>query len=157
MGDHYAALWIPWLLVGTVAAVAALAKRRGAPVARRWTTAAGILCAIFLIAFNPLHPLHYLHPYYHDLAAARRAIGCVPKDASMATYDEWFSAVAAQRPRATIDRADGVEYLVYARDFSSDPNQARLWPQIQAEVARGTYRIACRYDDVVTYQVVNAR
>jgi uncharacterized membrane protein len=157
MGDHYAALWIPWLLVGTVAAVAAIAKRRSAPVARRWTATAGVLCALFLIAFNPLHPLHYLHPYYYDLSAARRAIECVPKDASMATYDEWFSAVAAQRPRATIDRAGGVEYLVYARDFSSDPNQARLWPQIQAEVARGSYRIACRYDDVVTYESVDAR
>jgi uncharacterized membrane protein len=156
MGDHYAALWIPWLLIGAAVAVAGLAKRRSARIAGRWTTAAGILCALFLIAFNPLHPLHYLHPYYHDLAAARRAIGCVPKDASMATYDEWFSAVAAQRPRATIDRAGGVEYLVYAADFSSDPNQARLWPQIQAEAAHGRYRIACRYGDVVTYRAVDA-
>jgi len=157
MGDHYAALWIPWLLVGAVVAVAGLEKRRGARIAGRWTTAAGILCALFLIAFNPLHPLHYLHPYYHDLAAARRAIGCVPKDASMATYDEWFSAVAAQRPRATIDRAAGVEYLVYAQDFGSDPNQVRLWPQIQDQLARGRYRIACRNGEVVTYQAVDAR
>lgn len=157
MGDHYAALWIPWLLVGTVFAVAGLAKRRGTRIAARWTTAAGIVCTLFLIAFDPLHPLHYLHPYYHDLAAARRAIACVPKDASMATYDEWFSAVAAQRPRATIDRAGGVQYLVYAADFSSDPNQARLWPRIQAEVARGEYRIACRNGEVVTYEAVGAR
>lgn len=157
MGDHYAALWIPWLLVGSVAAVAALEKRGGTRVARRWTAAAGVLCAIFLIAFDPLHPLHYLHPYYRDLAAARRAIACVPKDASMATYDEWFSAVAAQRPRATIDRASGVEYLVYAADFASDPNQARLWPQIQLEAAQGEYRIACRYGDVVTYEIAGAR
>jgi len=155
MGDHYAALWIPWLLVGTVVAVAGIAKRTSARAGGRWATAAGILCALFLIAFDPLHPLHYLHPYYHDLADARRAIACVPKDASMATYDEWFSAVAAQRPRATIDRADGVEYLVYASDFASDPNQARLWPQIQAELARGRYRVACRRGAVVTYEAVD--
>lgn len=154
MGDHYAALWIPWLLVGTVAAVASIAKRKGAPAGERWTVAAGILCALFLIVFDPLHPLHYLHPYYHDLSDARRAIACVPKDASMATYDEWFSAVAAQRPLATIDRAEGVEYLVYAADFESDPNQARLWPQIQAELARGRYRVACRRGEVVTYEEV---
>jgi uncharacterized membrane protein len=157
MGDHYAALWIPWLLVGTVVAVAAIAKRKDLRAGGRSVTAAGILCALFLIAFDPLHPLHYLHPYYHDLAAARRAIACVPKSASMSTYDEWFSAVAAQRPRATIDRADGVEYLVYAQDFWSDPNQARLWPQIRAQVARGRYRIACRDGEVVTYEAVDAR
>ncbi len=157
MGDHYAALWIPWLLVGTIVAVAALMKHRGARIAGRATTAAIILCAVFLVAFNPLHPLHYLHSYYHDLTDARRAIGCVPKDASMATYDEWFSAVAAQRPRATIDRAAGVQYLVYAADFSSDPNQARLWPQVQSEVSSGRYRIACRYGDVVTYEAAGAQ
>jgi uncharacterized membrane protein len=156
MGDHYAALWIPWLLVATVAAVAALAARRGLSVAGRWTNTAAVLCALFLIAFDPMHPLHYLHPYYHDLSDARRAIACVPRGASMATYDEWFSAVAAQRPRATIDRAAGVQYLVYAADFASDPNQARLWPQIQAEVANGRYRIACRYGAVVAYEAVDA-
>ena len=55
-----------------------------------------------------MHPLHYLHPYYHDLADARRAVACVPQNASMSTYDEWFSAVAADRPLATIDRTGGV-------------------------------------------------
>jgi uncharacterized membrane protein len=157
MGDHYAALWIPWLLVGTLVALASIAKRNGARAGGRWAAAAGILCALFLIAFDPLHPLHYLHPYYHDLSDARRAIACVPKDASMATYDEWFSAVAAQRPRATIDRAGGVEYLVYAADFDSDPNQARIWPQIQSEVASGRYRIACRRGEVVTYEAVDSQ
>jgi len=154
MGDHYAALWIPWLLVATVGGVAALARKKSDGAARRWVAASAILCAVFLIAFDPLHPLHYLHSYYPDLADARRAIGCVPRDASLATYDEWFSAVAAQRPHATIDRAGGVEYLVYARDFSSDPNQARLLPQIDAEVARGRYREVCRFGQVVTYRSV---
>ncbi|MFZ0033109.1 MAG: DUF2079 domain-containing protein [Candidatus Cybelea sp.] len=157
MGDHYAALWIPWLLVATIAGVASLACRAGGRSAARVTLVAGVLCVVFLIAFDPMHPLHYLHPYYHDLGDARRAIGCVPKTASLATYDEWFSAVAAQRPRATIDRADGVQYLVYASDFSSDPNQMRLWPKISREVAGGEYRVACRFGEVVTYEAVDAK
>jgi hypothetical protein len=157
MGDHYAALWIPWLLVATVAGVASLARRAGDRLAGRWTVAAGVLCAVFLLAFDPLHPLHYLHPYYHDLSDARRAIACVPEGASFATYDEWFSAVAAQRPHATIDRTDGVEYLVYAGDFSSDPNQARLWPKISRGVATGAYRVVCRRGQVITYEVVDAK
>jgi uncharacterized membrane protein len=157
MGDHYAALWIPWLLIGTVMAVAAIAHRRSQGVAFRWTTASAVLCVVFLIAFDPMHPLHYLHPYYHDLADARRAIGCVPKDASMATYDEWFSAVAAQRPRATIDRVNGVQYLVYADDFPGAAYQQRLRPEIAQEVARGEYRVVCRYGAVAAYEATDER
>jgi uncharacterized membrane protein len=156
MGDHYAALWIPWLLVATIGGVASIA-RRNAALAGRWTAGAGALCIVFLLAFDPLHPLHYLHPYYHDLTDARRAIACVPKQATMSTYDEWFSAVAAQRPNATIDRTGGVEYLVYADDFPSLAYQQRLRPAIAAEAARGAYRVACRFGNVVTYEAVNGK
>jgi uncharacterized membrane protein len=157
MGDHYAALWIGWLLIASVAGIASLARAGRERAARGWLTTASVICAVFLIAFDPMHPLHYLHPYYHDLADARRAIACVPKDAPFATYDEWFSAVAAQRPNATIDRTSGLEYLVYAQDFTSDPNQARLLPAILQETARGTYRVVCRYGDVLTYEAVHGR
>ncbi len=40
MGDHYAALWIPWLLVATVAGVTKILRRAGARAASRWTAAA---------------------------------------------------------------------------------------------------------------------
>ena len=104
-----------------------------------------------------MHPLHYLHPYYHDLADARRALDCVPKNASVATYDEWFSAVAAQRPRATIDRTKGVDYLVYADDFPGTAYQFRMRPAVAAEVARGEYRAVCRFGDVTAYRAAAAK
>jgi hypothetical protein len=154
MGDHYAALWIPWLLVGALAAVARLERLHGEAAAVSWTTAASALCGFFLIAFNPMHPLHYLHPYYHDLADARRAIACVPENAAMSTYDEWFSAVAAQRPLATIDLSGGVAYLVYAEDFPSASYQFGIRPIVAAKVAIGKYRPICRFGEVTTYQRV---
>ncbi|HYL27521.1 MAG TPA: DUF2079 domain-containing protein [Candidatus Nitrosotalea sp.] len=156
MGDHYAALWIPWLLIAAIMGVASLA-RRGERAARGWTIAAAVLCAVFLIAFDPLHPLHYLHPYYSNLNDARRAIACVPADASLATHDEWFSAIAAQRPRATIDRAAGVDYLVYADDSANAGYQQRIRPAIAAETARGEYRVLCRFGDVTAYERSDAR
>ncbi|HZV76568.1 MAG TPA: DUF2079 domain-containing protein [Candidatus Babeliales bacterium] len=157
MGDHYAALWIPWLLVATVAAVASMQRRKSERAAARWTVAATILCGVFLIAFDPLHPLHYLHSYYGDLNDARRAIGCVPKNASMATHDEWFSKVAAQRPNATIDRVRGVEYLVYATDYPNATYRALVQPKVAAELARGEYTIVCRFGNVAAYRAVDAR
>jgi uncharacterized membrane protein len=157
MGDHYAALWIPWLLVGTVMGVASLARRAGERTAVRWTTGAGALCVIFLIAFDPLHPLHYLHPYYASLRDAQRALACVPEDASLATHDEWFSAIAARRPLATIDRTNGAEYLVYADEPANAEYRDRIKPQLAGELAHREYRVICRYGDVVTYERTNAQ
>lgn len=157
MGDHYAALWIPWLLIGTVTAIVHVVRRSGVRAGARWNAAAAALCAIFLIAFDPMHPLHYLHPYYHDLADARRALDCVPKDASLATYDEWFSAVAGERPRATIDRTTGVQYFVYASDFATNGDQARLSPAVARAAARGDLRLICRYGNVEAYEANRAR
>lgn len=152
MGDHYAALWIPWLLVATVMGVVTVQRRANERTAKNWTSAAAVICVIFLIAFDPLHPLHYLHPYYHDLADARRALSCVPENASLSTYDEWFSAVAARRPLATIDKTGGVEYLVYADDFPSDSYRSTIAPVIAREVAQGEYRVVCRFGAVAAYR-----
>ena len=70
MGEHYAALWIPWLLIAFAAGIATLRLQR------RWTTIAFALSAIVLVAFSPLHPLHYLKPSYHALGDARAALAC---------------------------------------------------------------------------------
>jgi uncharacterized membrane protein len=152
MGDHYAALWIPWLLVATVMGVVTVERKANQRAAKNQTSAAAVICVIFLIAFDPLHPLHYLHSYYHDLADARRALNCVPENASLSTYDEWFSAVAARRPLATIDKTGGVEYLVYADDFPSDSYRLTIRPVIAQEVGHGDYRIVCRFGGVAAYR-----
>ncbi len=156
MGDHYAALWIPWLLVGAIMGTVTLLQR-GSPVASRWVQAAGAMCVVFLVAFDPMHPLHYLHRQYDHLADARQAIACVPKDAPLATHDEWFSAIAARRPHATIDRTKGIAYLVYADDFPNNDFQRYLRPAIATEVARGRYRIICRYGRVNAYEAARSR
>jgi uncharacterized membrane protein len=157
MGDHYAALWIPWLLVASAMSVVAIARKSDERIAKNVTAGAAVVCAIFLVAFDPMHPLHYLHSYYHDRDDAARALACVPKEASMATYDEWFSAVAAQRPKATIDRIDGVDYLVYADDFPTETYQQHIRPAIESEVAKGEYRVVCRFGPVAAYEAVGKR
>jgi uncharacterized membrane protein len=144
MGNHYAALWIPWLLTG--AAFAAVRVR-----SLRWCTVAFALTALVLAFFNPLHPAHFLQPDYHDLAAARRALACVPHDATMSTHDEWFSAIAAQNASATLGTLDGVDYLVYADDYPNAEFRATVLPRIRALVAAGAFRRICRFGDVVTY------
>jgi len=150
MGNHYAALWIPWLLA---AAAFAAAQRN----ALRWCNAALILSAIVLAFFNPLHPAHFLQPDYHDIPAARRALACVPPSASVATHDEWFSAIAARDPAATLGTISGVDYLVYADDYPNTEFQANVRPALRAQVAAGTYREVCRFGAVATYERTGKR
>jgi hypothetical protein len=136
MGMHYAALWIPWLLL---AFVDALARLR---VPRRWTTVAFVLSAIVLVAFSPLHPTHYLRPSYHDLDDARAALALVPRNASVATHDEWYSAIAATHPRAMVfgDRPPAARYLVFAADYPSLAFAQNVLPRLRVLVAAGAYR-----------------
>ncbi len=147
MGNHYASLWSPWLIVGTAFAVA---ERD----AERWARIAIAISVLVLAFFNPLHPAHFLKPNYHDLRSAQASFDSLPPDASVSTHDEWFTHIAAHDPNATLNTIDGVDYLVFADDYPNDEFQRAWLPRIKAEVAAGTYRALYRLGDVVTYQRV---
>jgi uncharacterized membrane protein len=151
MGMHYSALWIPWLLVGTAFAVRDTAHTSERSAFRWVDIAIGISAIVLVTPFNPMHVGHYLKPNYHALGDARSAIACVPRDAPFSTHDEWYSAVAATRPLATVGKYDRIAYLVYADDFDNAGFRANVVPQLHAEVANGTYHIACTYGAVHTY------
>ncbi len=150
MGEHYAALWIPWLFVAFAAGIATLRLQK------RWTTIAFALSAIVLIAFNPSHPQHYLRPSYAHLADARAALACVPANATVATHDEWYTAESAHRPGAmvlglVVPLAD---YIVVADDFPSDFYQHTERPQIERLRADRSYVPMCTFGHVVALRRV---
>ncbi len=147
MGMHYAALWIPWLLIAFAAGIAALAHPR------RSTTVAFALSAIVLVAFSPLHPLHYLKPSYRALGDARAAMACVPAGASVATHDEWYTAVSARRANVTVlgDDPPPTAYLVVADDYPNRAFAEQVLPKVRALVAAGTYRRMCTFGHVSAY------
>ena len=154
MGEHYAALWIPWLAIAFAGGIATLRLQQ------RWTTIAFVLSAIVLIVFSPLHPQHYLRPSYHALADARAALACVPANATVATHDEWYTAIAAQRPGASVLHLTPPlpDDIVVADDFPSRDVQALVLSQVRALVQSGSYREICRYGKVAAYaRVTGAR
>ncbi|GAC1419483.1 MAG: hypothetical protein NVSMB5_11390 [Candidatus Velthaea sp.] len=145
MGNHYAALWSPWILIGFAFAAARIRSER-------WIDAAIALCLLVLVFFNPLHPAHFLKPNYHDLAAARATLACVPANASVSTHDEWFSHIAARNPNATLGTIDTTAYLVFADDFPSEEFARSRFPLLRAEVRAGRYREFCRHAGVAAYR-----
>ncbi|MEA2720838.1 MAG: hypothetical protein QOJ39_2702 [Candidatus Eremiobacteraeota bacterium] len=155
MGMHYAALWIPWLLIAFAAGIATLRLQR------RWTTIAFVLSAIVLIAFSPLHPLHYLKPSYHALADARAVLAAIPRDAPVATHDEWYTAVAAQHPNALVlgtgPFSIAAPYIVFAEDYPNEDFQRRLLPRIKAVLSAGNYHLLARRGAVSAYEADRRR
>ena len=149
MGNHYAGLWAPWLLVATVDTFVRIARARTDPRrSRRLERYLVASCAIVLVAFDPLHPGHYLRAPYADLADARRAFATVPLDASVFTHDEWFAHVAGMRPQAE-HVWNEPDYVVLADDF---PHAVTFAPFMRLQVARGCYAVERRLRSVVVYR-----
>jgi uncharacterized membrane protein len=151
MGMHYAALWIPWVLLAFAGGLAVLSDPK------RWATIAFALSAIVLVAFSPLHPTHYLRPSYHALGDARAALACVAPGATLATHDEWYTAVSARRPGATVLGVDPppAQYLVLAADYPNQVFAQTVLPKVLDRVRRGEYRVVCRHGNVTAYERVH--
>jgi uncharacterized protein len=151
MGMHYVSLWLPWVLVAAAAGVASLA-RKSERLALRWLNGAIALSVLFLIFVNPTHAAHYLSPSYHDLKAVREAFACVPRNATVATHDEWYTEVALNYPRVAWDFPPQATYAVYASDYPNRQFQTTMLPRIKALVASGNVHVICHFDQVSVYK-----
>jgi hypothetical protein len=153
MGSHYALLCAPWLVLAAAIALVDLRARRGEPAARWWANAAIFCCAVFLVAFNPMHLRYYMRPAY-DMTDAVRALACVPADAKVATHDEWFTHIAGLNPHATGDVIDNADYLVYADDYPDPAFDRVVKPALAQAVASGAYRPICSFGQTHAYERV---
>jgi uncharacterized membrane protein len=152
MGYEYELLWVPWLLLGAAWSLVQMRSARGENVARRWWIAAVTICVIVLIAFNPMHPAHYLRKEgYQDNASVVRAFACVPPGAPVAAHDQWFAHMALAYPEATeiardITAFDG--YVVYTPDWKNALVDATALPRLEAARESGSFRVVCHVGDV---------
>jgi hypothetical protein len=152
MGSQYSLLWAPWLMLATAIALVYLYSAAGAQTAKRWATVSVAACILFLVLFNPMHLSYYLRPPYQDLAAAQRALACIPEDASFSTHDAWFTQVAGTRQRATGDVVAGVDFVVYADDYPDETFQREIRPQLESALASGRFRVVCSVNQVRAYE-----
>ena len=156
MGSHYAGIWIPWLLIGTAAALVGIERNRSPQAARRAFTVVAACSAVFLIAFNPMHVAHYLKPVYPRDDAVR-ALALVPASAAFATHDEWFAHVALSHPNATVFVRLDLCYAVYADDFPNGYFQDVIRPTFARNVAEGRYRVSAQFGKVRVYASTDPR
>jgi uncharacterized membrane protein len=151
MGSHYAAIWVPWLFIGACAALVRWNRERRERRVRIWPRAAGAICIVVLVAFDPMHPAHYARAAYPIRADVRAALATIPADARVALHDEWFTHVAVEHPYATVFFCPYVDALVYADDYPNGYFRDQIQPEIRAEIATGQMRIVRRFGKVVIY------
>jgi uncharacterized membrane protein len=152
MGSHYAAIWIPWLLLGAAAALVSFERSGRLQLAVRWFTAVVAICALFFIAIDPLHPLHFLRPIYpHGAVKALAAL--VPRDAGLITHDEWFTEIALDHPKATVFPYTPFEYALFADDYPNAYYQNVSRKQLLGDLASGRAKEIKRVGRVALYRI----
>lgn len=161
MGFHYSLLWAPWLILAAAWALVRIQTTRGRRSAYRWWTAALAVCIIVLIAFDPMHPAHYLvRAPYQQSANVLRGFACVPSNAPVATHDQWFAHVALAYPQSTnleegASRSGG--YVVYTNAWRNAYVQAHLLPELARATRAKDLRTVCAYGDVLVLAPTRTR
>ena len=139
MGQHYAAVWVPYVLVAFALAGARLLNDN-LTAARRWIGGAAALCALTLAFFSPLHLGHFLRMPDAADAATNAAIERIPSGASIGAYDEIYAHLGFF-PQAAIGVRLHPQYVLYDSRYASTAWTQRIFPEIQAAVAAGSYKV----------------
>jgi uncharacterized membrane protein len=153
MGQHYAAAWVPYVLVAFAVAGAQL-WTRGTKAARRWVGASALLCALTLAFFSPLHLGHFLRPPNDADAATNALVAQIPRDASVGTYDEIYAHLGFY-PRAAIGMRFDPQFVVYDERYASATWNGRIFPKVRRGLASGTYRIVTQRNGIVLLERSN--
>ncbi len=146
MGQHYAAVWVPYVLVSFVLAAARI-RSQNAVAGRRWAGAALVLSTLTLAFFSPLHLGHFLRMPDAADAATNAAIERIPGTASVGTYDEIYAHLGFF-PQAAIGVRLHPQYVLYDGRYASTAWTQRIFPQIRRDVSGGTYRVVAVQDGV---------
>lgn len=148
MGQHYAAVWIPYVLVAfAIAGAHLLSSQRRASA--NWVRASAALCVIVLVFFSPLHLGHFLRAPSARDAATEAALAAIPRTASVGTYDEIYAHMGFY-PNGAVGLKSNPEYVLYDDRYASAYWNAVTLPQIKRGLADGTYAVADDRDGIVT-------
>ena len=147
MGNHYAGVWLPYVLAAFALGVANIAAR-DARLARRLVTICLVICVADLVVASPTHWAHYYRLRTARDAALDRIIAQVPSDAFVASFDEAYTHMSLD-PNARIGMYVTPDYFVYDTHYRGATWFASIVPRLAAAVCPG-YMVPIASDDGVT-------
>jgi uncharacterized membrane protein len=148
MGQYYAALWIPYVLVAFVLAAAPLLATNGGV---RWVRTSAALCVLVLVFFSPLHLGHYLRMPNAQDAATTVLIARIPTSAGVGSYDEIYAHLGFY-PHAQLGLNGLPQYVIFNSGYASPMWNEVVYPRLQRDIAQGRYRLVDRAQGVVLYE-----
>jgi uncharacterized membrane protein len=150
MGQHYAGVWIGYVLAAFAFGAARLYAWRPAR-ALLVLRAALVLCVANLAFASPTHWGHYLRlPNAHD-RALDRVLAALPPGLPVGTHDELFAHLGFDPNESLGLTRDPPFALFDATDTSSYWVEQDL-PILQRGVADGTYRVVSSEDGITLYE-----
>jgi uncharacterized membrane protein len=150
MGQHYAAVWIGYVLFAFALAIGSIyaAAPRRATVLVRSSLA---LCVLVLAFASPTHWGHYLRPRCAHDAVLDLALASLPRDMEVGTLEEFYSHLGFD-PHAQLGLEHAPQYALLDTAFAHSQQQERWQPVVARGLARGTYRVVWRVGTIALYE-----
>jgi hypothetical protein len=150
MGQHYAGVWIGWMLVAYALALAAFARDRGLRFASRLGVASIVICVLNLSLASPTHWRHYLGPVTAHDRVLDAFVAALPPNAEVGTHDEIYSHLGFD-PNARNEWASLPEYVLVDDTYPSPDWQQAGREQLAALVRQHVYVLLRSEDGVELY------
>ncbi len=151
MGQHYAGVWIGYVLCAFVLALANIARKN---VARAETLAKAcmVVCVLILLVASPTHWGHFLSLRTEHHRALDRALALIPRNASVGAVDEVYVHLALD-PNARPGYKGNPEYLVVDEQYDSSAWRQLYSHQLDECLRSGAYELISRNDAVALYRL----
>lgn len=150
MGQHYAGIWIGYVLFAFAlgsCGIAARAPRLG----RRLVRASLALCLLVLVVASPTHWGHYLRlPNEHDAALAK-ALRRLPPDLAVGAPEEIYAHLGFD-PHAELGLARSPRYALLDAALATSFLEKEWEPVVSRGLRDGTYRAVWREGSIALYE-----
>ncbi|MBD5657467.1 MAG: DUF2079 domain-containing protein [Candidatus Eremiobacteraeota bacterium] len=139
MGQHYAAVWIPYVLLAFADATCAIAANRPHRTQRLLIACAALCATMYLIA-NPLHPKYFLRAYQPRDAHLDHFLTTLPPQLDVGTQEEIYTHLGFDR-RATLGIECLPAYALFDFDYPDSNWVIRDGPLLKTLVTQHRYEL----------------
>ncbi len=150
MGQHYAAVWIGYVLVAFALALGRIAA--SAPrAALRLVRGATVACVLVLALASPTHWGHYLRlPNAHD-AVLDRALARLGPNTNVGSFEEVYAHLGFD-PEAQLGLERKPRFALLDTTFAHSALEERWRPIVRAGLRTGAYRLLWSHDGIEYYE-----
>jgi uncharacterized membrane protein len=152
MGQHYAALWIPYVLTSYVFGLERIGRTKPR-LAYNLVRASVALCLAILAFASPTHWGHFLGPRTAHDVALDRVLAKLPPDMEVGTHDEIYAHLGFD-PNASLGLGRDPHFALFDRSYYSAWWVADIRPVLLEGLRTGRYRLVSSDDGIDLYERV---